>query len=124
VLAYWHRPRFSSGPHGNDDELDALWRILAGARADVVLAGHDHDYERFTPMNSDGEADPEGVTQFVAGTGGASHYTFRNPKPTSKVRITRRHGVLRLQLTEQAYAWEFTAAPKGEVLDSGNGQCH
>jgi hypothetical protein len=122
VLAYWHRPRFSSGPHGNDNELDALWRILAGARADVVLAGHDHDYERFTPMNADGEADPEGVMQFVAGTGGASHYKFRNPNPTSKVRITGRHGVLRLQLTEQAYAWGFTAAPRCEVLDSGNGQ--
>ena len=124
VLAYWHRPRFSSGMHGNDHELDALWRILAGARADVVLAGHDHDYERFTPMNADGEADPEGVTQFVAGTGGQSHYKFRSPKPTSKVRITGRDGVLRLQLIEQAYAWEFTSAPRGDVLDSGNGQCH
>jgi hypothetical protein len=124
VLAYWHRPRFSSAMHGNDHDQDALWRILAGARADVVLAGHDHDYERFTPMNADGEADPEGVMQFVAGTGGRSHYEFRNPKPTSKVRITGRNGVLRLQLTEQAYAWEFTAAPRGEVLDSGNGQCH
>ena len=67
VLAYWHRPRFSSGMHGNDNELDALWQILAGARADVVLAGHDHDYgKRFTPMNADGEADPEGVMQLVA----------------------------------------------------------
>jgi acid phosphatase type 7 len=124
VLAYWHRPRFSSGPHGNHPDLDVLWRILAAERADVVLAGHDHDYERFTPMNADGEADAKGVTQFVAGTGGRSHYKFRNPEPTSKVRITGRDGVLRLQLTEQTYAWEFTAAPRSEVLDSGNGQCH
>jgi hypothetical protein len=124
VLAYWHRPRFSSGPHGSDRDLDPLWRILAAAHADVVLAGHDHDYERFKPMNADGEADPEGVTQFVAGTGGRSHYKFRTPKPTSKVRITGRDGVLRLQLTKQGYAWEFTAAPKGDVLDRGTGQCH
>jgi acid phosphatase type 7 len=124
VLAYWHRPRFSSGPHGNDRDQDALWRILAAAHADVVLAGHDHDYERFTPMNADGEAETKGIRQFVAGTGGRSHYKFRRPLPTSKVRITGRDGVLRLQLTEQGYAWEFTAAPKGEVLDSGNGQCH
>ena len=75
-------------------------------------------------MNADGEADPDGVRQFVAGTGGRSHYKFRSPKPTSKVRITRRDGVLRLQLIEQAYAWEFTSAPRGDVLDSGNGQCH
>ena len=124
VLAYWHQPRFSSARHGNYSGSDALWRILAAARADVVLAGHDHDYERFTPMNADGEAHPRGVRQFVAGTGGASHYKFRNPEPTSKVRITGRHGVLRLQLTKQGYAWEFTAAPRTEVLDSGNGQCH
>ena len=52
----------------------------------------------------------KGVMQFVAGTGTASHYKFRNPKPTSKARITGAHGVLRLQLTEQAYAWKFTAA--------------
>lgn len=124
VLAYWHRPRFSSAMHGNDHDSDALWRILAAARADVVLAGHDHDYERFTPMNAKGEADPAGVTQFVAGTGGASHYKFRDPELTSKVRITGRHGVLRLQLIEQGYAWEFMAAPRDEVLDSGNSQCH
>ena len=124
VLAYWHRPRFSSGTHGNDLDQDALWQILAAARADVVLAGHDHDYERFTPMNANGIADPEGVTQFVVGTGGASHYKFHNPERTSTVRITGRNGVLRLQLTEKGYVWEFTTAPKGEVVDSGNSQCH
>jgi acid phosphatase type 7 len=79
--------------HGNDRDLDALWRILAAARADVVLAGHEHDYERFTPMKADGEADPAGPTQFVAGTGGASHYKFRNSEATSKVSITGHHGV-------------------------------
>jgi hypothetical protein len=112
VLAYWHRPRFSSGMHGNYRDLDALWMILAAAHADVVLTGHDHDYERFAPMNADGEANPAGVTQFVAGTGGASHYKFRTPGLTSKVRITGRYGVLRLQLMERAYGWEFMAAPK------------
>jgi hypothetical protein len=124
VLAYWHRPRFSSGNHGNALDLDAYWRMLAAARADLVLSGHDHDYERFMPMNADGKPDPKGVTEFVAGTGGASHYRFQNPEATSAARIAERNGVLRLQLTEQAYAWEFMDAPNGEVLDSGSGQCH
>jgi hypothetical protein len=123
VLAYWHRPRFSSGTHGNDIDQDALWRILAAARADVVLAGHDHDYERFTPMSADAEADSEGVTQFVVGTGGASHYKFHNPEPTSTVRITGRNGVLRLQLTAEAFSWQFLEAPSGAVLDSGDAHC-
>ena len=69
----------SSGMRGNDHELDALWRILAGARADVVLAGHDHDYERFA-MNADGEADPDGVRQFVAGTGGPRPLQIPQPQ--------------------------------------------
>jgi hypothetical protein len=64
------------------------------------------------------------VTQFVAGTAGRSHHKFRDPKPTRKVRITGRDGVLRLQLTKKGYAWEFMAAPKGEVLDRGIRQCH
>ncbi len=87
--------------------------------ADLVLSGHDHDYERFAPMNAQGEADPKGLTEFVVGTGGASHYRFHNPEAASAVRITGRNGVLRLQLTQQAYAWQFMAAPDGEVLDSG-----
>jgi hypothetical protein len=124
VLAYWHKPRFSSGTHGNDPDQDALWRILAQSGADVVLAGHDHDYERFAPMNADGKGEPEGMTQFVVGTGGASHYQFHNPEPTSKFRMTGQNGVLRLQLTQQGYAWEFTVAPTGEVLDSGNSECY
>ncbi len=103
VLAYWHRPRFSSGNHGNDLDQDALWRILAKAHADLVLSGHDHDYERFAPMNADGEADPKGLTEFVVGTGGASHYRFQNPEAASAVRITGHNGVLRMQLTQQAY---------------------
>jgi hypothetical protein len=123
VLAYWHRPRFSSGNHGNDLDLDPLWRILADADADLALSGHDHDYERFTPMNAEGEADPEGLTEFVVGTGGATHYRFHNPEAASAIRIAGRHGVLRLELTDQAYGWQFMAAPDGEVLDSGNTPC-
>ena len=90
------------GNHGNDLDLDPLWRILAEGDADLVLSGHDHDYERFTPMNAQGEADPKGLTEFVVGTGGASHYQFHNPEAASAVRLTGRNGVLRLQLTEQA----------------------
>ena len=124
VLAYWHRPRFSSGSHGNSLDHDALWRRLVAARADLVLSAHDHDYERYVPMNADGDAAPaKGLTQIVAGTGGASHYQFHNPEPTSAVRITGRNGVLRLQLLPEAFAWQFLQAPNGEILDSGTTDC-
>ena len=124
VLAYWHRPRFSSGNHGNNLDQDASWRILAAAHADLVLNGHDHDYERYVPMNADGGSDPaRGVTEIVVGTGGASHYRFHEPDPTSTVRLTGQNGVLRLQLSPEAFSWQFLQAPKGEVLDSGSTQC-
>lgn len=101
-----------------------MHRILAAARAELVLSGHDHDYERYVPMNADGEADPaKGMTQMVAGTGGASHYKFHNPEPTSAVRITGRPGVLRLQLLPEAFVWQFLQAPDGEILDSGTTEC-
>ncbi|MBI3801158.1 MAG: metallophosphoesterase, partial [Deltaproteobacteria bacterium] len=73
TLAYWHHPRFSSGAgHGSDPRLRPLWQVLAEFRADVVINGHDHDYERFAPQTSDGQPDAaHGIREFVVGTGGA-----------------------------------------------------
>ena len=72
TLAAWHHPRYSSGRHGNADEMRAMWRELYTAGADVVLSGHDHDYERFAPQDADSGLDGDrGVRQFVVGTGGA-----------------------------------------------------
>lgn len=124
VLAYWHRPRFSSGSHGNNVDLDPLWRILSDAHADLVLSGHDHDYERFVPTDADGSAAAEnGMAQLVIGTGGASHYKFHLPAATSVARITGQNGVLRLELAPQSYRWQFLQAPGGQPLDSGTATC-
>jgi hypothetical protein len=75
-------------------------------------------------MNADGGSDPaKGVTEIVVGTGGASHYRFHEPEPTSTVRLTGRNGVLRLQLSPEEFSWQFLHAPNGEVLDSGSTKC-
>jgi hypothetical protein len=125
VLAYWHRPRFSSGTHGNNLDLDAYWRILVEGHADLVLNGHDHDYERFAPMNAEGDADTaQGTTEIVAGTGGASYYTFHLPESTSLARITGKSGVLRLRLEPTSFSWDFLAVPGGQSLDAGTSPCH
>ena len=78
TLAYWHHPRFSSGIHGSDATYAPFWGLLARAKADVVLEGHDHDYERFAPI--------QGIRSFVVGTGGRSHYPTLLPRPGSVVR--------------------------------------
>jgi hypothetical protein len=125
VLAYWHRPRFSSGSHGNNLDLDAYWRILVEGHADLVLNGHDHDYERFAPMNAEGDADnAKGLTEIVAGTGGASYYNFHLPESTSVARVPDKSGVLRLGLQPTSFSWDFLAAPGGEPLDAGTTSCH
>ena len=72
TLAYWHHPRWSSGHDGSNDFMQPLWEALQDAHAEILLSGHSHDYERFAPLDRDGEVDQaEGIRQFVVGTGGA-----------------------------------------------------
>jgi acid phosphatase type 7 len=123
LLAYWHKPRFSSGEHGNDADFDAFWRALYAAHADVVLTGHDHDYERFGLQNPDAGADPKGIRAFVVGTGGRSLRDFSAPEPNSQIRNSTSFGVLRLTLHPGSYEWKFLPE-KGTFTDSGKTACH
>jgi hypothetical protein len=124
TLAFWHHPRFSSGPHGSTPRMAGLWRVLQDAGADVVLSGHDHHYERFAPMDADGHVDRRGgMRSFVAGTGGAELYPFaRQLVPGSEVRWGDGFGVLKLVLGPGGYDWEFIAVG-GRRIDRGHGQC-
>ena len=119
VLGYWHHPPWSGGQHGDNGRVRVLWRVLARHGADLVLNGHDHDYERFAPRGASGAAAPDGVRQFVVGTGGAELRPFGDP-PGALVerRIAGRHGVLRLALGDSGYRWRYLTA-RGAVLDTG-----
>jgi acid phosphatase type 7 len=125
VLAYWHEPRWSSGVvHGSDGTYDDFWQILYSARAAVVLNGHEHNYERFAPMRPDGSPAPDGIRQFVVGTGGKEHYPLGEPLYTSEVRDSTTFGVLKLGLHDGWYDWEFVNAPStGAFTDSGRANC-
>jgi len=125
VLAYWHEPRFSSGRHGNDTRFAAFWDDLYRAGAELVLNGHDHDYERFAPQAPDGRADPDrGIREFVVGTGGATLRQFRAVEPNSEVRANSSAGLLVLELRPDGYGWRFAPAAGGSFSDSGSGTCH
>ena len=125
VAAYWHHPRFSSGEHGNDGDLRDLWQTLHEAGAELVLAGHDHMYERFAPQAADGTADPaRGIVSFVVGTGGRRFYEFQTVRPNSLVRDTGTHGVLKLSLAAGSYAFEFVPVAGATFSDTGSGACH
>lgn len=124
TIAYWHHPVFTSGPHGNDPRMAALWELLHAAGVEIVLAGHDHIYERFAPQDARGNADPErGVRAFTAGTGGAQLYSIRAVKPNSEFRDNRNFGVLRLTLFKDSYRWAFVPVV-GAPRDEGSDRCH
>lgn len=127
ILAYWHHPRFSSGrKHGSDPSQATLWTDLYQAGADIVLNGHEHNYERFGPQNPMGIADPRGgIREFVVGTGGGGLYAdFGQPLANSEFRDARSFGVLRLTLSDGSYTWQFVRTD-GVVLDAGPSQrCH
>ena len=157
MIAMWHEPRFFSVAvpdvtvptnlqPSSDPTMNDMWQILENAGVDAVLAGHWHDYERFPRLSlppgksvGPGVVDPDGMREFIVGTGGGPYHKFLtdasgNPTkidPNSEVRIQHNYGVLRLSLHPAGYDWEFLSAgmdgssePKaGTVLDSGSDTC-
>jgi hypothetical protein len=135
VLGYWHHPRYASGGHATESTTVAMsdiWNDLYDAHADVVLAGHDHDYERFAPL---GRSDPTsfeptvdragGIRQIIVGTGGRSRGGFPSTIRTgSEVRSSAAYGVLELTLHARSYDWEFVSVPGISFTDAGTTSCH
>jgi acid phosphatase type 7 len=126
TLAYWHHPRFSSGTkHGSFAAAQPLWQALYERGADLVLGGHEHNYERFAPQTPAGAADPvRGIREFVVGTGGGSHYAGHRAIANSQVFEGTTFGVLRLTLRPDSYEWEFIPVAGGRFTDRGAGTCH
>jgi hypothetical protein len=124
TLAYWHRPLFSSGLHGNSSQIKEFWQVLYQYGADVVLNGHDHLYERFAPQSPSGAPDAaHGIREFVVGTGGANLYPFSSIKPNSAMRNNKTWGVLKLTLHATSYDWKFVPIAGQSFTDAGTANC-
>jgi hypothetical protein len=126
TLAYFHYPLFSSGKYRPGvHEVKPLWEVLYAADADVVLNGHDHNYQRFAPQDPNGKADPQrGIREFVVGTGGRSHYPILFPIANSEVYNDETYGVLTLAPRPAGYEWRFLPAEGETFTDSGSAKCH
>ena len=126
TLAYWHRPLFTSGSHHRPyPAMRPIFRLLYEAGADLVLSGHNHQYERFAPQDPEGRPDSaRGIREFVVGTGGDELYSFRTPAPNSEVRYDGGHGVLKLTLYPDRYAFQFVSVAGKGFGDSGEAACH
>lgn len=114
TLVYGHHPRFSSGTnHGSQISMKPVWEMMTKYRAEVLLAGHEHNYERIFS---------DGIREFVVGTGGRSIYEFGTPIPQSELRYGDGFGVLKLKLFSDHYGWKFINI-EGEIIDQGSGNC-
>jgi hypothetical protein len=125
TLAMWHHPRWSSGSeHGDDPAVAPFMAALHAAGADVVLTGHDHDYERFAPRAPSGAVDHAGgVREFVVGTGGRNLRSVGRAPQTEAVSASS-FGALFLTLRPTGYSWRFVPAAGGSFTDTGTTACH
>ncbi|PYP13795.1 MAG: hypothetical protein DMD54_15550, partial [Gemmatimonadetes bacterium] len=125
TVAYWHHPLFSSGNEGPHTDTRPLYQDLYDAGAEVVIVGHDHDYERFAPQSPDGVADSLfGIREFVVGTGGGGLFVVYPPTPNSEVLDNNTLGVIRLDLHADGYEWKFLPIAGKTFTDEGSGRCH
>jgi hypothetical protein len=121
-LVYFHHPRWSSSGHGSDAGMDAVWDEAVSQGVDVILNGHEHNYERFARLGKNGQPRANGTREFVVGTGGAPLRGFDSAIAGSQRRI-KTWGVLRMSLRVSSYAWSFRNVAN-TVLDSGTTGCH
>jgi hypothetical protein len=103
--------------------MQPIWQALQDYQADVILNGHDHIYERFAPQTATGVADPNGIREFIVGTGGRSLYAYSTIQPNSQVRNNDTFGVIAMTLHPSSYDWEFVPEAGKTFTDSGSADC-
>jgi hypothetical protein len=126
TLAIQHHPRWASDQGSSrTPEVQPFIDALHAAHAELLLVGHDHDYERFAPSAPDQSVDPAGgLRQIIVGTGGRDVNGFGPAQPNSEVREGSTFGVLKVTLRADAYDWEFVPIAGSSFRDAGTTRCH
>ena len=124
TLLYWHHPYWSTDAQQGSSTVETFWKIANRFRAEVVVNGHDHFYERYAPMNSQSKYDKEGVRMFIVGTGGSDLHALPEIRPNNIARDNSTFGVIKFNLYSSRYEWEFIPTEGGQFTDSGAGECH
>ncbi len=135
-MVYWHVPTYSSGAsHGDATGLKPLNQVEFNAGVDIQLNGHDHDYQRFFPINPNGvRDDAHGITTFVAGIGAednrlgsqtsiaqAASAIYMDTFPPANGHAI---GVIQFTLHATSADYKLYDANNGAVLDQGTVTCH
>ncbi|MEA2512808.1 MAG: large repetitive protein [Thermomicrobiales bacterium] len=122
TILFFHHPVFNIGEHGDKDALLDIWRLAVERGVDLVLTGHDHNYQRWQPMDASANRSALGVTEFVVGTGGQSNYRFQTSDSRVAHSIDDVHGALRLELNREGAAYRFISTD-GATRDAGTVPC-
>ena len=125
TIVFYHHPFFNIGPEGSTKSLSTIWSLMAKYKVSIVLNGHDHDYQRWVPLNGSGSPSATGITEFVAGGGGHGLQTIA--KTDSRVAYSNYQnptafGVLLLSLGSSGATFSYHST-NGSVLDSGSISC-
>ncbi|WP_370948148.1 metallophosphoesterase [Amycolatopsis sp. cg5] len=126
TAAYWHHPRFSKGDHGDDTSVTPFFEALYNAKADLVVVGHDHNYQRFAPSKPNGTRDDaNGVRELLIGTGGRGFYDYdKSSAGTQEAGNASTFGVAKLTLTATDYRHDFVPVAGRTYTDTVSGKCH
>lgn len=124
TLASFHHPRFSIGAYApGDASVQALYQALQDYRADILVVGHDHNYQRWMPKTATGMRDrATGLRQFVVGTGGRGLYAVTASADVAASSAST-WGLLKLLLRSDGYDFEFVPVAGGTFTDSGSAGC-
>ena len=124
AVVLMHHPLVSSGRHASTIGQH-FWKAAVDGGADLVLTGHDHIYERFSPLDNTGvpTTDGTGTPLIIAGLGGARATPIVTQQPGSQFVFNADHGVVSLTFTPTTYSWGFVSAVNNSVSDSGTATC-
>ncbi len=121
TIVYYHHPLFNIGPEGTTDSLADVWKLMAQYKVSIVLNGHDHDYQRWVPLDGDGQPSQGGITEFVLGAGGHGLQSFA--QEDSRVAYSNNSdpaafGALFLQLNSSGANFSYVSTDES-ILDAG-----
>jgi hypothetical protein len=124
-MAYMHHPKWTIGPHANDEGgAGVFWSLLHQHGVELIVAGHDHNYQRWTPMRPDGTPDPNGIRLIVNGAGGKNHTIPNRSDSRVQAKNHDTFGVTKLTLGPTSYGFEFIPEAGKTFRDSGTTACH
>jgi hypothetical protein len=127
TVVLMHRPAYSAGPHGGLAVLrERFVPIFEEHGVDLVVAGHEHNYQRSFPLRDGAVVDDDpssyeagdGIIHLVTGGGGARLYDLDGPQPSWSAARAVEHHYVRLDVTPEGLRATALSIPDRAVLDS------